>query len=376
MYSRGLCAALFLKDSEWAKQMDKPLAPPPPPPKEPSIWHDLGSPHYRRWLLRATLYEFGGSLLMIFLMAASAESLVRIGNAVLTNDAMGHGMAAFIATYITIHVSGALLNPALTLAMWTIRRLDALTVVTFTLAQAAGSLAAAGILRGGLGTLTRGVGVPLLTGGVSVGQGILLEAMMGGFLFWLMAVHYLRGQYFFYKNAYHFHHPGPVRPIFSALMAFAYAAGFEAAFVTTVGTGPNPIRWLGPAVVSGSYTNWPVWLAGPYAGTLIGAGIYLVDWAFLRPEREMLTRRMAAKEDKEVAAVLGKEGVFPPPLNIFGGDDIITEGRNASRGTGAGASILRGSAFSANMSQRRHHNELTQLTNRWNSGRPIPLWQL
>ncbi len=300
----------------------------------PSLWHDLGNARYRRWLLRASLYEYLGSFIFVLIMAASGESLQRLGNVVIGNDALGHGLAAFVATYIVVHISGAVLNPALAMGLWLTRRIDALTVVTYTLAEVAGSLTAAGLLRAAIGNLTRGVGVPILDPRISVGQGILIEAMLGFILFFVMVMHYMRGRYFWYGKGYRFHLVGPVPPIHSALMAFGFAGAAEAAFVTTVGTGPNLIRWLGPAVVAGTYVNWPVWVTGPYIGVLAGAVTYGIDASLLRPDRTAIDLGTAKLADRDQRRQQGTRTAHAPepPGSIPLIEDLSSPGFSASAG--------------------------------------------
>jgi len=101
----------------------------------PSIWHELWDPRYRRWLMRATLYEFIGNFILIYIQAASGETLNRVGLVASVNDALGHGLGAAVAIYVIAHVTGGFVNPAITLAFWFTRRIDLLTVVCFTLVR-------------------------------------------------------------------------------------------------------------------------------------------------------------------------------------------------------------------------------------------------
>jgi glycerol uptake facilitator-like aquaporin len=45
-------------------------------------------------------------------------------------------------------------------------------------------------------------------------------------------------------------------------------------FGPATGAGLNPARWLGPALVSGSYTDFWVFIVGPVAGALLAAQGY------------------------------------------------------------------------------------------------------
>lgn len=264
----------------------------------PSVWHSLNDPHYRRWLQRACLYELFGTFILVYIQAASGETLLRIGTPAFVNDALGHGLAAMIAVYITVHVSGGVLNPALTLGLWFTRRIDALTTVLYTVMQVGGSVAAAGVLRGSLHSLTRGLGVPRLVPGISAAQGLLIMSVLGVFLMWMFSMSFLRGRYFYYRNHYRFYNGSPTLPTHSALVAFGWNAGVEAGFVNSVGSGPNPVRWLGPALVTGRYANWTVWICGPYIGVLIGVALYGLDVALLRPDRTRIDKDQLQRADR------------------------------------------------------------------------------
>jgi glycerol uptake facilitator-like aquaporin len=52
-----------------------------------------------------------------------------------------------------------------------------------------------------------------------------------------------------------------------------YAFGIMA-FGPFTGAAMNPARWLGPALASGSWANWYVWIVGPVSGAVIAAVLY------------------------------------------------------------------------------------------------------
>ena len=51
-------------------------------------------------------------------------------------------------------------------------------------------------------------------------------------------------------------------------------------FAPSTGAAVNPARWFGPAVASGTWTDWYVWIVGPLAGAIIGSVLYTT--VFLR----------------------------------------------------------------------------------------------
>jgi glycerol uptake facilitator-like aquaporin len=48
----------------------------------------------------------------------------------------------------------------------------------------------------------------------------------------------------------------------------------------------NPARWLGPALASGTWSDWYVWIVGPVAGAVIAAVLYAT--VFLRDREPAL----------------------------------------------------------------------------------------
>lgn len=309
-HMQGKPRARLFHTASSSKEIDKTDA--------PSFWHSLDDPQYRRWLMRACLYEFFGTFILIYIQAASAETLSRVGLPAFVNDALGHGLGAFVAVYIAFHVSGGVFNPALSLGLWLTHRLDALTAALYTLVQVAGSIAAAATLRVSLFSLTQGLGVPRLVSGVNVGQGILITAVLGVMMLWMFNMANLRGRYFYYRNHYRFHGNSPSYPAHAALVAFGWNGAIEAAFVNSTGSGPNPVRWLGPAVITGRFVDWPVWVAGPYIGVLIGAALYGLDVALFRPDRAHIDHNQEEQADAKQRQRQGtKTNLAPaPPLTI------------------------------------------------------------
>lgn len=267
----------------------------------PSAWHELQRAEYVRWLVRATLFEFLGTFVMIYNQAAVGDAMLREGFAVFaTADILGHGLAAFVATFCVVHVTGAIFNPALSAGLWISQRIDALTAALFVCAQCAASLAAAAVLYGGLQDVPGlTLGVPQLHPAIALWRGVALEVVWGAILFWFTAAVFLRGRYYWYRGRYTLHGARPISAVQASIAAFGWGACVEACFVSTMGTSPNPARWLGPAVIAGEYANWPVWVVGPFLGVAGAALLYALDAAYLRPNRAFTEQGVALEAAAE-----------------------------------------------------------------------------
>ena len=170
---------------------------------------------------------------------------------------------AFVVTAMIFaigHISGAHINPAVTIGFWSVRRFPARDVVPYVLAQCLGAVAASGVSRSLLGDVGQlGATLPARALGVGSGGAFVIEWLLS---FALMLV------------------------IMAVATNERVAAGFAAIAVgLTVGFcavmgGPltgasmNPARSLGPAVV-GAYweAHWVYWLA-PVTGMLAAARCY------------------------------------------------------------------------------------------------------
>ena len=110
-------------------------------------------------------------------------------------------------------------------------------------------------------------GTPALGDGISSGKGILLEAVGTFFLVWAVFATLVDDR-------------GP----------FAQDGGLTIGLTITFGVlaiGPwtgaafNPARWFGPALASGQWDDWFVWIVGPIAGGILAGvaywGLFLRD---------------------------------------------------------------------------------------------------
>ena len=170
--------------------------------------------------------------------------------------ALAFGLAVAIIVAAGGHLSGAHVNPAVTIGFWSVRRFPGREVLPYVVAQCVGAVAASTMLAWLLGTAYgAGETIPHL----GLAQAFVVEMGYTGILgFVIMGV------------ATDARTPPAVAP-------FAIGATiFAGALVTGPLTGGsfNPARSLGPSVVGGVWVaHWLYW-AAPILGAVLGMHLY------------------------------------------------------------------------------------------------------
>lgn len=201
--------------------------------------------------------EFVGTFILIF--AATAGPIVNekySNSETLIGNAACAGLAVMIIILSTGHISGAHLNPSLTIAFAALRHFPWAQVPAYILAQVSASICASFALKG--------VFHPFMSGGVTVpsvstGQAFALEFLITfNLLFVVTAV------------ATDTRAVGELAGIAvgATVMLNILVAGKSS------GGSMNPVRTLGPAVAAGNYTVIWVYMLAPTLGALAGAGVY------------------------------------------------------------------------------------------------------
>jgi aquaporin NIP len=176
--------------------------------------------------------------------------------------AISFGLVIMVMIYAVGHLSGAHFNPAVTFAFALSRHFAWSRVPLYWLAQLAGALTAALVLRGSLGSVAH-VGATLPSG--SDRQAFLWEGVLTFFLmFVIMAV------------------ATDTRAIGeAAAIAIGATVGLDAMFGGPItGASMNPARSLGPAIAGSDYASIWVYLLAP----LVGATIAAVTYQYLRAD--------------------------------------------------------------------------------------------
>ena len=170
--------------------------------------------------------------------------------------ALAFGLVIAFVVAATGHLGGAHINPAVTIAFWSVRRFPGRDVVPYIVAQCAGAIVAAAGLAYVLGPVGgHGVTIPAIT----LGRAFTVEFVYSALLaFVIMGV------------ATDERCPAGVAPF--ALGATVFAGALVTGPLT--GGSFNPARSLGPAIVSGAWdAHWLYWLA-PVAGMVVAMHAY------------------------------------------------------------------------------------------------------
>ena len=171
--------------------------------------------------------------------------------------ALVFGLVIMVMVYATGHLSGAHINPAVTIAFTITRHFPAREAIAYVAAQCTGAILAALVLLAVWPSQPAALGATVPT--VGVGSALVYEAILTALLmFVIIAV------------------ATDTRAVgAAAAIAIGGTIGLDALFGGPVtGASMNPARSLGPALVSGTWTDLWIYLVGPLAGASIGAVAY------------------------------------------------------------------------------------------------------
>jgi MIP family channel proteins len=213
---------------------------------------------------RALVAEFAGTFFFVFLGAGVIVTDQMTGGRSLglLGIAICHGLALSLAVTATMRVSGAHLNPAVTVGLWSIGKIRTALAIEYIVVQLLGSTLAALIL---VGVYDRTVwdavhlGTPALAQGVTPGLGLGVEIVLSFFLLFAIL-----------GTAVYAKPPIAIGGFGVGLTVFAdiLVGG------PITGASMNPARNFGPAVVSGFMANeWLYWV-GPIIGAVIACMLY------------------------------------------------------------------------------------------------------
>jgi aquaporin-4 len=210
---------------------------------------------------------FFGPLSIVMAVAAFGTDLTIEGIIMI---AVGHGAAIGLMVYTFGHVSGAHINPAVTISMLVTRRIGIKDGIGYIVFQLIGAIIAALSLK----TILPDLGAKVNLGTQGGPSALLNHSAMSGFAveailtFFLVTVIFMTAVH---KKAA----PGMHGLAIGGMIFLIHLVG-----VPLTGASVNPARTFGPALISGYWDfHWIYW-AGPIVGAVI-AGL-IMNYIFVK----------------------------------------------------------------------------------------------
>jgi MIP family channel proteins len=213
----------------------------------------------------AYLAEFIGTAILVVAICAfiSRSAPVPVD---LLSIGLVHAIALMAIVYTIGQISGAHVNPAVTLALLMIRKISPRDAVGYLGSQFAGGLVGALLARmfystrGGIFDFGAATVSPAYLHGGSVWLALIAEAVGTFILMWAVMGTAIN----------------PEAPKGIAGVAIGGSLGLAVLlFGPATGGSFNPARWFGPALVSGTWTDGWLYVIGPILGAAAAAGTYL-----------------------------------------------------------------------------------------------------
>ncbi len=241
----------------------------------------------REW--RRVFAEFWGTFLLVLVGAGGAIASAKSnGDLSPVTASIAPGLLVLAAIYFMGAVSGAHLNPAVSIAFALRRNFPWARVPAYVVAQLGGGIAAASLLRAFFG-LTAKLGATTPHHGLSNIQAFLLEAVLTTGL-----INTILGTASGARNI------GTNAGI--AVGSYIALAGIWASAFT--GASMNPARSLGPDIVRGDFTTSWIYVAGPLCGAAFGV---LFEWLLKGPPTRSGARAAQGEDDQAESDQQDKE---------------------------------------------------------------------
>lgn len=206
-------------------------------------------------LIRILTAEFVGTFALVFVGAGAAA----LGLGGLVGVALAHGLVLLSFVYMVGHISGAHVNPAVTLGVWAAGKMKTGLAAAYIGTQLVAGVVAAYVLSFCLGGADTGLGATslahdLVVGGstidVTATTGVVIEAILTMFLALAVLQCAVSGK------------AGELDGVAIGLtLTFAILVGGP-----LTGASLNPARSLGPAVASLHFADLWVYFVGPGLG--------------------------------------------------------------------------------------------------------------
>jgi MIP family channel proteins len=217
---------------------------------------------------RRSFVELMGAFALVFVGAGTIMSIGPQADAGTLDVALATGLTIGVMVIAVGHISGGHFNPAITFGFLVTRRMSALLGVAYIVAQLAGGVLAALLLRWVFPAANRdaaNLGAPSVHT-IDVGAALVVEALITFFIVWV--VFSLTTDM---RNAY--------AVLAGLAIGLVFVFGMLLAYPLTGGSF-NPARAFGPELISNTWNDAWIYYVGPLAGGAIAALLY--DEVYLR----------------------------------------------------------------------------------------------
>ncbi|URE23012.1 hypothetical protein MUK42_18238 [Musa troglodytarum] len=227
-----------------------------------------------KWsLYRAAIAEFVATMLFLYVTVATVIGVnpadAACSGVGILGIAWAFGGMIFILVYCTAGVSGGHINPAVTLGLFLARKVSLVRALLYMVAQCLGAICGVGLVKGFQEAyfVRYGGGANELSAGYSKGTGLTAE-IIGTFVL----VYTVFAATDPKRNARDSHVPvlAPLPIGFAVFMV-------HLATIPITGTGINPARSLGAAVIYNQAKAWDdqwIFWVGPFVGAAIAAAYH------------------------------------------------------------------------------------------------------
>jgi len=190
-----------------------------------------------------------------FILITAATSVIINGKVSFMGIALSPAIAVAFMIIAIGPISGVHLNPAVSFAFLLAKRMWFKDFLAYVLAQALGSILAALTIRA---IFTQAVAGQFNNGVTSLAPGV---TFLLGFIIETVLTFILVVTIFIVTDPHRNLTPHTVAVSIAGVIVIQILA-----FGTTTGASFNPVRWLGPAVASGYFTNAALYLLSPFVG--------------------------------------------------------------------------------------------------------------
>uniref|UniRef100_A0A646QFZ0 Aquaporin-2 n=1 Tax=Hemiscolopendra marginata TaxID=943146 RepID=A0A646QFZ0_9MYRI len=216
---------------------------------------ELGVQEYQNLdLWKASVAEFVGTLLLVLVACGTCASEPE-----LVDIALAFGFSIATVVQCICHVSGGHINPAVTIGLLVTRKVTVIRALVYVIVQCIGAILGAALIEAFV-THADDVGVTKIHGDLNVGQGLGVELFITFIL--VLTVYAVTD-----ANRTDIKGSAPLAIGLAIAMCHLFA-------VPLTGSGMNPARAFGPALIYNSWDDHWVYWVGPILGGIAAGLLY------------------------------------------------------------------------------------------------------